>query len=124
MGNNYVEIVEEQESFDFPIGDSVFQLRRLASAKYKEIQKKYTTTKKDRQGRPYIDVDEDAVNEDLLDYLIIGWGIIKSPTSGQDIECTYDNKQKLPGTVKQKIIEACDTERVTVQEKNADSSPS
>jgi len=111
---SFIEIIEDQETFELAIGESNFTLRRFDSQIYKEIEKRHTTrTKNFRQGGWIKEVDDYAVNEDLLDYMIIDWKNIKSPLTGQDVECTKVNKNKLPGTVKVQIIEACDADSIS-----------
>jgi len=111
---SFIEIIEDQETFELAIGESSFTLRRFDSQIYKEIEKRHTTrTKNFRQGGWIKEVDDYAVNEDLLDYMIIDWKNIKSPLTGQDVECAKVNKNKLPGTVKVQIIEACDADSIS-----------
>lgn len=110
----FIEIVEDQETFELEIGDSVLTLRRFDSEVYKKIEKKHTKREKNyRTGQVIKDVDEYAVNLDLLDYMIIDWRGIKSPTTGEDVPCTKEVKQKLPGSVKIQITEACDSDSIT-----------
>ena len=111
---SFIEIIEDQETFELAIGESSFNLRRFDSQIYKDIEKRHTTrTKNLRQGGWIKEVDDYAVNEDLLDYMIIDWKNIKSPLTGDDVECTKANKNKLPGTVKVQIIEACDADSIS-----------
>jgi len=109
----FIEIVEADETFDLWIGDSKLTLRRFDSETYKQIEKKYTKKEKNfRSGGWIKDVDEYAVNEDLLDYMIVSWEGIKSPTTGGDVPCTRENKLKLPGSIKVRIIEECDADHI------------
>jgi len=111
---SFIEIIEDSETFKLAIGESSFTLRRFDSQIYREIEKRHTTkTKNLRQGGWIKEVDEFAVNEDLLDYMITGWKDIKSPLTGQDVECSKENKNKLPGSVKVQIIEACDADSIS-----------
>jgi hypothetical protein len=110
----YIEIIEESESFELPIGDSVFELRRFGSDVHRLIEKKHTTKKKNpRTGLFMVEKDTYAINADLLDYMITGWENVKAPTTGADVPCEYDIKQQLPGVVKVQIIEACDADSIT-----------
>jgi len=110
----YIEIVEEEEKFELPIGESVFELRRFGSDVYRRIEKKHTTKKKNtRTGLFVEEKDEYAINADLLDYMITGWRNIKSPVTGEDVPCEKAVKQKLPGVVKVQIVEACDADSIT-----------
>ena len=111
---SYIEIIEDSETFDLAIGESSFTLRRFDSQIYRDIEKRHTTrTKNLRQGGWIKEVDDFAVNEDLLDHMIVAWKDIKSPLTGQDVECTKDMKNKLPGSVKVQIIEACDADSIS-----------
>jgi len=117
---SFIEIVEEGENFDLEIGDSTLHLRRFDSELYKRIEKKHSKKEKNlRTGQWIKDVDEYAVNEDLLDYMIVDWKGIKSPGTGEDVPCIKENKIRLPGTIKVRIIEACDAESITDQKKTS-----
>lgn len=110
----YIEIVEDQETFELEMGDSRFVLRRFDSDVYRKIEKKHTIKNKNhRTGQIFTEIDEYAVNDDLLDYMIVDWSGIKSPTTSSDVPCTKEMKSKLPGSVKVKIIEACDADSIT-----------
>lgn len=111
---SFIEIIEDSETFELAIGESSFTLRRFDSQSYKDIEKRHTTrTKNLRQGGWIKEVDDYAVNEDLLDYMIVDWKNIRSPLTGQDVECTKAMKNKLPGSVKVQIIEACDADSIS-----------
>ena len=111
---SFIEIIEDQETFELAIGESSFTLRRFDSQIYKDIEKRHTTrTKNLKQGGWIKEVDDYAVNEDLLDYMITGWKNIKSPLTGDDVECIKAMKNKLPGSVKVQIIEACDADSIS-----------
>jgi len=118
----FIEIVEAQEEFKLDIGDSFFNLRRFDSEVYRRIEKKHTIKKKNlRGGQMIVDTDDYAVNADLLDYMITGWGGIKSSLTGEDVTCEKVNKLKLPGSVKMQITEACDAGSVTVEQGKGES---
>lgn len=115
----FIEIVEDEESFRLDIGESYFDLRRFDSTIHTQIEKKHTKKKKNmRTGEWMKEVDERAVNNDLLDYMITGWGNIKSPTTREDVPCEKKNKIRLPGSVKIQIIEACDADSITIEKKS------
>jgi len=120
----FIEIIDDEESFRLDVGDSYFELRRFDSANYNEIEKKHTKKKKNfRTGEWIKEVDDRSVNDDLLDYMVTGWGHIKSPTTGEDVPCEKKNKIKLPGSVKMQIIEACDADNITTGKKTRISKP-
>lgn len=119
----FIQIVEDQERFDLEVGDSILILRRFDSQVYKEIEKKHTVRKKHfRSGQMIEDSDSFAINEDLLDYMLTDWKDVKSPTTGEDVPCTRENKIKLPSSVKLQITEACDADSVTSEKKTSTTS--
>ena len=118
----FIEIVESDESFELQIGDSVFTLRRFDSEIYRQIEKKHTKkTKNHRTGIIFSEADDYEVNADLLDYMVLDWGGIKSPLTKADVPCTRENKLKLPGSIKVQIIEACDADSVTGEQEKKES---
>ena len=114
----FIEIVEDQETFELEIGDSSLTLRRFDSEVYRKIEKKHKKKEKNyRTGQKIKEVDEYAVNLDLLDYMVVDWRGVRSPTTGEDVPCNKDMKAKLPGSIKMQITEACDSESITVEKK-------
>ena len=114
----YIEIVEDQETFELEIGDSRLKLRRFNAEEHKQIEKRHTKKEKNlRSGQWIRDTDDYAVNEDVLDYIILGWEGIKSPVTGEDVPCTKEMKQKLPGSVKLRILDACDADSISSEKK-------
>ena len=114
----FIEIVEDQETFELPIGESTLTLRRFDTSIFKDIEKRHTTKSKNlRQGGWIKEIDEYAVNEDLLDYMIVDWKNIKSPISHEDVPCDKEMKNKLPSSVKVQVIEACDADSITSADK-------
>lgn len=116
---SFVTIVAEDESFNLKVGDSVFHLRRFTSAQYRQIEKRHTK-KYWKRGQQVVEVDEDAVNNDILDYIITGWENIKHPKSREDVPCTIENKIALPSNVKIQINEACDAEDIFTDQKKSE----
>ena len=115
---SFIEIIEDQETFELPIGESTLILRRFDTGIFKDIEKSHTTKSKNlRQGGWIKEVDEYAVNEDLLDYMIVGWKNVKSPISHEDVPCDKEMKNKLPSSVKVQVIEACDVDSITSADK-------
>ncbi len=111
---DFIEIVEENESFTKIFGSSKFYLRRLSSEALKRIQKKHTKKIKNfRTGEWLYERDEDAINEDILDWCITGWDDVHSPVTKKDVPCTRENKLKLPGVTKIDIITACDETNIS-----------
>jgi len=111
---SFIEIVEEQETFEYAVGDSTLILRRFDSEVYRDIEKRHTRRQKNlRQGGWIEEQDTYAINADLLDYMVVDWKDVKSPTTGDDVPCTRENKLKLPNSVKVAVLEACDTDSIT-----------
>jgi len=118
----FIEIVESEESFELPISDSVLTCRRFDSETYRQIEKKHTKKNKNhRSGVIFSETDDYAVNADLLDYMILDWKGIHSPLTKKEVPCTRENKLKLPGVIKVRIIEACDADSVTGESGKAES---
>ena len=110
----FIEIVEEEETFELKRGESTLTLRRFDTEFYRKIENRHTKKQKNfRQGGWIKEVDDFAINEDLLDYMVVGWKDVKSPITGQDVSCTREMKIKLPSSVKLEIIEACDSDNIT-----------
>jgi hypothetical protein len=114
-GIMYVTIVEEDEEFEHQIGESIFGLRRFNTEIYRQIRKRHTKAPKFRRNQMIDQIDEDAINADLLDYMIKWWKKVKSSVTGKDVECTKENKLKLPGSAQVEIIEACDQDGIMTE---------
>lgn len=108
----FIEIVTEDERNVFESGESKIFYRRFDSEVFYRIQKKWTTKKgiDKRTGMPRTETDDKAVNDELLDWLIVGWENIKNPKTGKDVECIKENKLKLPSSIKTALIERADAE--------------
>jgi len=110
----FIEIVEEEETFELKRGESTLTLRRFDSEVYRKIESRHTKKQKNfRQGGWIKEVDDFAVNEDLLDYMIVDWKNVKSPNTHEEVPCIRENKLKLPSSVKVEIIEACDSDSIS-----------
>jgi len=116
----YIQIIEEDERFELRIEDSVFSLRRFDSTIYSRIEKKHTKNIKNRKtGAVTVEIDNNAVNADLLDYIICDWSGIQSPTTKTDVPCTKENKLRLPSNIKVQVLEACDADYIVSTEKKS-----
>ena len=114
MKPRFIEIVEEQETFEFPMGASTFVLRRVDTEVYRDIEQRHTRRHKNvRKGGWFEEQDNYAINADLFDYMIVGWRSVKSPLTGKDVACTREIKLKLPSAVKVAILEVCDGDSIT-----------
>ncbi len=106
----FIQIIEEDERFPFvPEGtDVTFWLRRVTDEKTSEMVERHTRriTNK-RTGASSSEIDWAAVARDRLDYALLDWsGVVGS--DGKKVQCTRDNKLKLPSAVKSMILEALD----------------
>jgi len=111
---SFIEIVEEQETFEHPVGDSTLILRRFDSEVYRDIEKRHTKRQKNlRQGGWIEEQDSYAINADLLDYMVVDWRYVRSPVLNEDVPCTRENKLKLPNSIKIEILDACDADSIT-----------
>jgi hypothetical protein len=111
---SFIEIVEEQETFEHAVGGSTLVLRRFDSEVYRDIEKRHTKRHKNlRQGGWIEEQDSYAINADLLDYMVVDWKDVRSPSTKEDVPCTRENKLKLPNSVKIEILDACDADSIT-----------
>jgi len=115
----FVQIIEEEEKFEFPIGDSTFFLRRCDGPKVREFERKHTKEIQQPNGTLIKVIDNDAVNDDVFDYMVRDWKDVVDKNQ-KPLLCERDIKLKLPGIVKDQILLA--TQRVNLkkveQEKN------
>jgi hypothetical protein len=82
--------------------------KRMIKAHEYKLQRKKGIDK--RSGMPKMETDDKAVNDELLDWLIVDWKNIKNPQTGSDVPCTKENKLKLPSSIKAALIERADSE--------------
>jgi len=113
----FIEIVTEDEQSTMVIGESKIFYRRFSKDKYEEITKRYTEqTGTDRQGKPTYFMDDQAVNDDLLDYIIVDWENVKHPKTKEDVECSKKNKLALPGNVKLQLIDKANASSTDIKQ--------
>lgn len=113
----FIEIVTEDEQSTMVVGESKIFYRRFSKDKYEEITKRYTEqTGADRQGKPAYYTDDQAVNDDLLDYIIMDWENVKHPTTKEDVECSKKNKLALPGNVKLQLIDKANASSTDIKQ--------
>lgn len=118
----FIQIVEDDESFELTFDDSVLVCRRVSRQKAREIEKRHTTTKFRPGGVQVPVADEENVADDLLDYCIVDWrGVVDS--RGNAIPCERQYKLLLPPSVLNELMTAC-VQQITTQpeakEKSAD----
>lgn len=112
--SDFIEIIEEDETFSKTFGGSILHGRRFSSETLKQIRKRHTKHSRNRQtGMMTPETDEDAVNDDLIDYIITGWDNVKSPTTGDAVPCNRENKLKLPGPIKAQFVDEATTDNIT-----------
>ena len=120
----YIEIVTEDEQSTMVIGESKIFYRRFSKDKYEEITQRYTQqTGTDRQGKPTYHTDDQAVNDDLLDYIIVDWENVKHPKTKEDVECSKKNKMALPGNVKLQLIDKANASSTDIKQVEKKTSP-
>jgi len=110
----FITIVTDDETFDFPVGDSTFTLRRVPDDLARRTFKRHTPRAK--PGREP-ETDFFGVTNDVLEYAITGWSNIKQPVTKEDVPCTAENKLRLPATVKADIMDAIDQGDIGADEK-------
>ncbi len=81
----------ELEGVDSGDPETVYVARRLTSEVIRRVRKLHTNTKRNRRnGSMETDTDDEAVQDDLLDYALTDW---RGPTlKGQPAPCTRFNK--------------------------------
>lgn len=93
--------------------DVTYTLRLLTRKVYREIAARHTRKVPDRRTRQMSDdTDFEAVGEDLLDYVLVGWSGVN--LKGEPAPCERDLKLKLDGTRTQAILEVAGMSRVQV----------
>lgn len=108
----FVEIVTDDERNELWIDDSVIYYRRFDSQVYRDIEKRHSKNKgRDRTGQPIIETDQAAINDDVLDYVITGWGTVVNPTTKEPVPCTREYKLKLSASVRLQVIQMADSDR-------------
>lgn len=73
--------------------ETTYHIRVVPPAKYQELQRKHTRKVVNRVTHRREDVvDQDALTEDLVDYLLIGWDGVIYKRSREPVPCTRENK--------------------------------
>ncbi len=116
-----VEITEKVLKVDDPDPDTKFWVRLLSEAKMREIRKRHTTKRPNRQGGYVEQTDEEAVGFDIVDYAIKDWsGIVAKGADGAlvQVPCVRDAKRGLDPHVRSAIVDYCThNQRVEAQAK-------
>ncbi len=92
-----IQIISAREAFDVQIGESVFTIRRLHRDVIANSRRRHTriVPAEEPGAQPRTEVDEQAVNDDLVDYVIQAWTGVTGP-GDEDVPCTLENKLALP----------------------------
>jgi hypothetical protein len=117
-----IDVVEADEIIPWQAQDpdtkelyeSRFQLRQLPKALREKYRKTCTRQEFTRRGREEV-FDSSRYVDLCLDYAIVGWsGVnarIKDAVTGEmqrfPLECTQENKPKLPEFIKAEIVRMC-----------------
>lgn len=95
-----VQIIDPEERFALEVEGSAFSLRRIDSATMVALERRC-------QGQ------KGALNDEVLDYVLLDWEEVTSPMGGAAVPCTRENKLRLPAAVKLKILGAAQALRAT-----------
>lgn len=69
--------------------DTVYTVRRLTLDKHREIKRKHT--KPATYRRQFDKIDEDELQDDLFDYVLVGWsGVV---VNGEPVPCEWAHKK-------------------------------
>ncbi|MCF8034356.1 MAG: hypothetical protein K9K66_10255 [Desulfarculaceae bacterium] len=88
-----IQIIDPEERFTLSLEGASFTLRRIDSA---------TLVALERRGEG----GSAALNDEILDYILIDWEGVTSPLGSAEVPCTRENKLHLPGAVKLKLLGA------------------
>jgi len=133
---NLIELMDDTEEIPVYFGNNREQtiwIRRLSSTKLREFTKKHTSRKgRDRAGIPIEKVNEDAVDNDILDWMITRWENVPIPgTKGKEMApCTREFKTKLPPLARAELMEVGNSENtgdyeeeIEAEKKTSESTP-
>lgn len=102
-----IEIIDQDEKLVKEFEGSRITFRRVDQETVDRLEKKHTVKRgRDRSGNPIIEVNEAERRKDLIDHIIIGWENVTHPVTKEPVECSRENKQRLPQRVLVDIIEA------------------
>lgn len=90
-----IQIIDPEERFTIDLEGASLTLRRVDSAAMRAIERRHNGG-----------ADRRAVNDDVLDYALVDWAGVYSPLGQAEVPCTRENKLKLPGAVKLKVLAA------------------
>ncbi len=100
--SNGIQIIDPEERFTLSYQGASFTLRRIDSA---------TLVALERRGEG----QKSALNDEILDYILIDWEGVASPLGEAAVPCTRENKLHLPGAVKLKLLAAAQGMRAAAE---------
>ena len=100
----------EIKDADLPIPDTdqktVYTIRDITKAKYREFIKRHTKKVTSRQRGMVDETDFQKVSDDLLDYALVAWKGVTLPGSTDDAPCIWENKARLDSVRSAAILDA------------------
>ena len=90
-----IQIIDPQERFTLEVDGASLTLRRIDSATLSAVERRHNNGQ-----------DRRAVNDDVLDYVLLDWDGVFSPLGETEVPCTRENKLHLPSAVKLKVLAA------------------
>jgi hypothetical protein len=106
MDENATREVKDSE-LPIPDGDpnTVYVIRSITKAKYRQVIKRHTRPVPDKQSRRMVDqTDAQAVSDDLFDYALADWRGVT--LHGQPVPCTPEHKALLDSVRTSAILDA------------------
>ncbi|KMY69142.1 hypothetical protein AAU61_06425 [Desulfocarbo indianensis] len=100
-----IQIIDPEERFRVEIDGAGLFIRRIDSAALMAIERR-------RQGEG----NRQAINDDVLDYVLLDWEGVSSPLGDSQVPCTRENKLRLPTSVKLKVLAAAQMPRAQLGE--------
>jgi hypothetical protein len=103
-----VEVTEKDLRIDDPDPDTRYTVRLLGETTMREIRRKHTSKRPNRQGQMVETSDEEAIGFDIVDWAIKDWAGIVARNGDGDLEpvpCTRDAKRGLDPYVRSALVE-------------------
>ncbi len=90
-----IQIIDPEERFTLTVEGAELQVRRLDSEALTAIERRLGPA-----------AERSALNQEVLDYVLVDWQGVTSPLGGTEVPCTRENKLRLPAAVKAKVLAA------------------
>lgn len=102
-----VTVTEAQLRLDDPDPDPTYTIRLLSEKTMREIRKRHTTKRPNRQGQMVETWDEEAIGRDIVDFVITDWTGIVARQDGAlvPVPCTPDAKAGLDPHVRAALVD-------------------